>query len=95
MNLEMSRRVARKIRRQPALFRHAVETMERWKRLRKPTPPALKEWDRILHRNSPDQVLDILTQDNEEGNRLRQSDPFAGVVTQQERMRIYKKYAES
>ena len=34
-------------------------------------------------------------QDNEEGNRLRQSDPFAGVVTQQERMRIYKKYAES
>jgi hypothetical protein len=31
-------------------------------------------------------VLEILTQDNEEGQRLRQSDPFVGILTQQERM---------
>lgn len=94
MNLEMSRLAARKIRREPALFAQVLETLQRWKRLQHPAPPALLEWDRILRQNSPQKVLAMLTQDNEEGNRLRQSDPFTNIVGQRERLRIFKRYAK-
>lgn len=93
MNLEMSRRVASKIRRQPALFRHAVETLEHWKRVRRPNP-GLREWERILRRNSVEKVLSILTQENEEGNRLRQTAPFCGIMSQRQSNRLYRQWCE-
>jgi len=40
--------------------------------------------------NSLEAVLQILTQDNEEGQRLRQSDPFVGILTEKERFSFLK-----
>jgi hypothetical protein len=45
--------------------------------------------DQILREHSPAKVLAILTQDTEEGNRLRQSDPFCGILTEEERLRFF------
>jgi len=36
--------------------------------------------------------LEILTQDSDEGQRLRQSTPFSGVLSQQERLDIFRRY---
>ncbi len=94
MNLEMSRLAARKIRREPALFVRAMETLKEWKRLRRPHPPALLEWERILRRNPPEKVLEIFTQANEEGNRLRQSAPFCGILSQRQTDRLYRQWCE-
>jgi hypothetical protein len=88
----MCRLIAEKIRRDPSLFDVARRNLERWKRTQQPWPRALAEWEEILERNSVDRVLEILTEDSEEGARLRQSDPFAGVLTQRERMDFLRSY---
>ena len=94
MNLEMSRRVARKIQRHPALFRPALETLKHWQQVRRPNPPGLREWERILRRHSPEKVLALFTQENEEGNRLRQTAPFCGILTQRQTDRLYRQWCE-
>lgn len=91
-NLAQSRLISEKIRHQPELFHRVEETLNRWKKVQRPFPPCLKEWENILRRNKMEKVLEILTQDNEEGNRLRQSDPFCGIMTQEERLKFLDDY---
>ena len=91
-DLAMCRLIAKKIRRDPTLLNEAVETLKHWKRIQKPCPAWLKEWDYIFRKHSSEEVLKILTQDSEEGNRLRQSDPFCGVLTETERLRFLDEY---
>lgn len=91
-NLAESRLISEKIRRQPELFNRAKETLTHWKKIQRPFPHCLKEWDNILRQHKMEKVLEILTQENEEGNRLRQSDPFCGIMTQEERLKFLDDY---
>ncbi len=93
-DLNMARLIAEKIRRNPALFQEAIKTLQHWKRILRPIPKAVLEWERIFRRNSKEEVLQILTQDNDEGQRLRQSDPFCGILTEEERLRLLGCYEE-
>src|SRR5882724_7577602 len=70
-NLAMTRRIAEKIRLQPELMEIARENLRHWKNIVRPWPQALREWEQILARNSQECILVILTQDNDEGQRLR------------------------
>ena len=88
----MARAIAEKIRRKPARFRIAKQNLARWKKIRKPWPRALREWEEILERHSTEEVLAILTEDSEEGQRLRQSDPFCGILSEAERLAILERY---
>lgn len=84
VDLRMCRRIAQKVRRDPALMRIPKANLRRWRRKFGYWPPALQEWDRIIRSNPLPRVLAILTQDNDDGQRLRQSDPFVGVLTEEE-----------
>jgi hypothetical protein len=53
---------------------------------------ALREWQTILSSHSLNEILEILTQDPHEGQCLRQSTPFSGVLSQQERLDIFRHY---
>ena len=88
----MAHAIAEKIRRQPALFTIAKQNLVRWKKMQKPLAPALREWEAIIELHSREEVLAILTQDNEEGQRLRQSSPFTGILTREERDAIFDRY---
>jgi hypothetical protein len=90
VNLEMCRAIAKKIRRRPGLMRIPRANLRHWKKRYGRLPPAHREWELILAQNPIDRVLEILTQDNEEGQRLRQSDPFAGILSEQERLAFFK-----
>jgi hypothetical protein len=48
------------------------------------------EWQAILDRPW-DEVWRVLLDESHEGQRLRQSDPFCGVLTPRERWEIYRK----
>jgi hypothetical protein len=48
-----------------------------------------------MKNSSTERVLQILTQDNDEGQRLRQSDPFLGILTEAERTWFLEEYEES
>ncbi len=69
----------------------AIENCQRW--LTKSPSPAVFEWLKILKRPWPE-IKKVLLDESEEGKRLRQSNPFCGILTPQARWRIYKNFPE-
>ena len=55
---------------------------------------ALLEWREIIETHAPEEIIKIILQDTDEGQRLRSSSPFAGVLTEAERERIWSECAE-
>ncbi len=55
---------------------------------------ALLEWQEILETHTPEEIIKIISQDTDEGQRLRSSSPFVGVLTEAERERIWSECAE-
>jgi hypothetical protein len=91
MDLEMHRLMAAKIRRQPRLFGIALRNLRRWREMGGYQPP-VKEWQQIVDSRTRAEVLELIAEDSEEGNRLRQNSPFCGVLTKGERLTILDKY---
>jgi hypothetical protein len=83
--------IARKIARAPGLLDIARRNLDRWRAARGTEPPALAEWRAILARPWRE-VAAVLTDPGEEATRLRQSSPFAGVLSAAERRRIYEAF---
>jgi len=88
-SLELNRLVAEKIRQHPELMDFVRNKLDRTlsePRLSNSCKDALREWQTILSSHSLNEILEILTQDSYEGQRLHQSTPFSGVLSQQERL---------
>jgi len=82
----MGRRVAARLRQQPELLHVARDNIDRWTRLNASAPSLLrcyKEWEEIL-KHSLEDICGLLSTDSEEGRRLRQNSPFAGVLSARE-----------
>ncbi len=82
--------IAKKIRRQPALLDVAKENLRRWIAAEPDAAPspARLEWQRILEHEDLDEILRLMTDPSEEGHRRRQSTPFAGILSDEERRAI-------
>lgn len=92
-SLELNRLVAGKIRRQPELMdfvRSNLKSTLDDQKLSDSCKDALKEWDYILRNFRTDVVLDTLVEESERGQRLRQSTPFWGILTQEERGQVVR-----
>lgn len=55
---------------------------------------ALLEWKEILEKSKPEEIRKIIIRDTDESQRLRSSSPFAGVLSEAERERIWSECAE-
>lgn len=88
-SLEMARRIVAKIDADPALLERAKRVCARW--VERGNVPA-REWMTILARPWPE-IRRILIEDSEESRRLRQNDPFCGILTPAERWEIYREQA--
>jgi hypothetical protein len=88
-SLQMAKVIVEKIDADPN--RHGLEkaraTCRRW--LRERPSPTVHEWIAILERPWAE-IRFMLLDDSENGVRLRQSDPFCGILTLQERWDIYR-----
>lgn len=78
--------VAEKLAAQPELLGLARANLVRWRT--SSTSPVLAEWDDLLNRTPLPQLLDLLRSPSETACRLRQSSPFAGVLSLDERQAI-------
>lgn len=91
-NLAYHCAVAQVLRREPeAVVTRARQNIARWIEsdvYDEGERPSLFEWDKILDNSSVGELIAIITEDSDEGQRLRQSTPFAGVLSEDERRKI-------
>src|ERR1700720_3281136 len=87
--------IAKRIAEHPELIAEARATATRWLQTASArSAPALQEWMAVL--NGPvEGVLDLLTARDERATRLRQSNPFAGALSSQERNAIIRRFHDS
>ncbi|MBN8710476.1 MAG: hypothetical protein J0I10_13895 [Verrucomicrobia bacterium] len=97
-SLALNRLVAEKIRRQPELMDFVRKNLDRTlcePILSESCKNALREWRSIFSLKSFDEILSILVEDSYEGQRLRQSTPFTGILNQRERLEVFRRYEQS
>lgn len=92
-SLALDRAIAQKLRTEPDLVDRARRTLDRWVEQRQPAVPSvLLEWHEILAQWPLARILDLLTSADENPRRLRQSSPFCGILSPQERLAILRDY---
>jgi len=92
-SLALARAIVKKIDDDPERggLEKARAICQRWNKQR--PLPAVGEWLKILQAPWED-VRRVLLDESESGQRLRQSDPFCGILSPRERWAIYRKYHE-
>jgi hypothetical protein len=92
-SLALDRQVAAKLRNDPSLLGRARTTLDRWLAQRpSAVPSVLREWQEILSRWPLEQILELLASSDENTRQLRQSSPFCGILSREERLAILKEY---
>ena len=93
VSLERAKAIAAKLRDDPGLVEVARANLRRWLArgddYSAGARRALEDWQRLLERAPLEEVLSVLTDPSEKGTQRRQSSPFAGILTEEERMSIY------
>jgi hypothetical protein len=91
-SLAMHALIAAKIANDPALLCKPRRNLELWSaRWGREVPRWAVEWRRILDRPWSE-IAALISEPSENAARLRQSSPFAGVLTAEERKRIYEAF---
>jgi hypothetical protein len=86
VSLEIAQRIASGLAAHPEWLELARENLDRWSKLNSGSPGLLRcyaEWQSLLDRPLID-VCSALTSPTDEGQRLRQNSPFAGVLSPKE-----------
>lgn len=92
-SLALHEAVAARLKAQPQLLEVARANLRRWLAAR---PAAvLREWQRLLDSLPLPQLVQLLRSPEEEAVRLRQSSPFAGILSPAERQAILARYESS
>jgi hypothetical protein len=93
--LEHFQLLAKKLRLRPELGQLALANIERWTSkdiYHAGEVSALNEWRGLLvNQQGANELLGMMTDPGEEGCRLRQSSPFAGILSESERDEIVDK----
>jgi hypothetical protein len=92
-SLALHEAVAARLEAQPQLLEVARANLKRWLAAR--PAAALREWQRLLDSLPLPQLIQLLRSPEEEAARLRQSSPFAGILTPAERQAILARYESS
>jgi hypothetical protein len=91
-SLALHHRIAEKVLADLALLDKARDNLRRWQQQEGSPKPALAEWEHILSGRA-DQIAVFLTERSERATRLRQSSPFAGILSDTERKAIYESFS--
>lgn len=89
-SLALHEAVAARLEADPTLIETAATNLQRW--LQRRAEPAWLEWQRLLETASLSDLLVLLRSPDEHAARLRQSSPFAGLLTPEERQSILERY---
>ena len=93
-SLALHRMIAEKLRRTPSLWQTPKDNIARWKERSGHLPPSIGEWERILNTKTREEILVLIASDSEESIRLRSSSPFTGILSEDERAKIFESYGQ-
>ena len=86
---ELTKITVAKIDRDPSLVEIGLDNIARWTRQKGGYLPACHaEWKALIEEHPWAKLRALLLEDSDEGQRLRSSHPFRGLVTEEERARI-------
>ncbi len=88
----LHKEISKKLKSNPSLWDIPRNNIAKWKGSGK-LAPALIEWDHILNTTTKEQILSILESSSEESVRLRSSSPFTGILTENERKKIFEYFS--
>lgn len=94
-SLALHARVAARLQTQPSLIRIAHDNLNRWRSQCDHDDPAatvIREWQDLLDSLSLDDLCGVLVRQDESADRLRQSSPFAGILSPAEVWEIKQCY---
>jgi len=89
-SLALHKVIAEKLLQNPDLLQKGKENIKRW-RSQGVESSAFKEWEDIIDKGIKDTVA-ALKSNNEKYIRLRQSTPFTGMLTTEERKNIFESF---
>lgn len=92
LNLLCHREIAKRLAREPErVLSIARSNLARWLKAHEGsnTAQALEEWQTLLDSLTVPELIKLITQDSDEGQRLRSSTPFTGLLSPEERKAIY------
>jgi hypothetical protein len=72
-----------------AMVDQARRRLRRWRRDERIDPRWAEQWERVLSKPLPE-VKKVISADTTRSRELRQTSPFAGSLTEQERRRLHK-----
>ena len=94
-SLVLAREIARRLLANPSLIQVARDNLSRWQ-ARPDVGTALHqcylEWAALLDRLTIPELADLLQRDDEDGARLRQNSPFAGILSPEEVWQIKRDF---
>lgn len=88
-NLAYHRAIADHLRTHPEAIQRALSNMDRWERARG-RQAFFDTWRRLLTTLSIEELADAITADTEYGRELRQTTPFTGILSENDRLRILR-----
>jgi len=91
-SLAYHRAIAELLLTDPAILERARERVRRWVASR-PEAYYVGWWAEVLERPVPE-IVEFITDDGEVATELRQSTPFAGVLSPRHRWRIWREVGE-
>jgi len=91
-SLEMHRAIAEKLRAHPELLEIALENLAQSSETMTRSRRYWDAWRKILAKPLPE-ILDLIVEESEHMTAMRQTSPFAGVLTDAERRVIYDRFA--
>lgn len=93
-SLALHRAVADKLRVHPELLQIARDNLMRWRPGAGRSLPYLDQWQRMI--DGPiEELLSMIASADERMTALRQSSPFAGVLSPRERWAIYEQFGKN
>lgn len=90
-SLALHEAVANAIRRDPAVIEQALDNLARWEKSGV-SRPWTEEW-RVLLQAPRDTLLAFIVERSERADAMRRVSPFAGVLSNAERHRIFKSFS--
>lgn len=91
-SLMLHRAIAEKLRADPSLLAIAYDNLDRWSVNVPRSKPYWDAWRELLSRPLED-MLEAMLDPGERMTAMRQTSPFAGVLTPRERWAIYDEFA--